>query len=107
MGIEITVLFLCGGNQITQLVYPCLQFLVRLDQQRICRRFQPFGNVAVLKNHAVKIPVFFPAELGGGISEIVNGMARRNAFYTVMEHRFLERNDRIAEQGGIASEQSF
>ena len=72
IGIQIAVGLLRSGNQINHLIRRPFQFLVRLDNEGICDRFQPFGNIGILKDKSVKFALF----IASGNLKIFDRVAR-------------------------------
>ena len=80
IGIQIAVGLLRSGNQINHLIRRPFQFLVRLDNEGICDRFQPFGNIGILKHESIK----FTALIASGNFEIFDSVARFGVWHAII-----------------------
>lgn len=78
--IEIAIVTLRGGHQFNHLIGGFLKLWVGFLAQRPGNRFQPFRDVAVLKDHAVKVARL----LACGNAEIFNGMAGFSLWNTIV-----------------------
>ena len=91
VGVQVAVRLLRAADQRDQLVRLPFQLCVRPQHQRIGRRFQPLGHVAVLEDHAVK---FAPA-LPGRNAEVFDGVAFFRAGDRILQNRFLVGDDHV------------
>ena len=82
ISVQITVGLLGRCHQINGPVSQGFQFRVWLDFQRIGYPLQPFGQIAVLKDHAVK----FAVPLSCGDSKVLNTMAGCSAFHLIIQN---------------------
>ena len=101
VSIEIAVFALGGGDQFDYLVGGFFQFGVRLLAQRPGYRFQPFGDVAVLKHHPVK----FTLLKSGGNAKVFNRMAGFRFWDTIVQGIPLIRNHHVADQLLVLTEE--
>src|SRR5471030_2945019 len=73
ISIEITIRLLHRADHFNDCIRRFFQFSIRRFCQQIPDRLQPFGDIAVLKHHAIELTL----ALTGGNSEILNRMAAR------------------------------
>ena len=101
VSIEIAIFALGGSDQFDYLVSGFFQFGIRLLAQRPGYRFQPFGDVAVLKHHPVKFTVLQSC----GNAKVFNRMARFRFWDTIVQGIPLIRNHHVADQLLVLTEE--
>ena len=59
ISVQVSVRLLCPSDQVDCLVCKCFQLLIPLPAQRKTNRFQPFGNIRILKNGSLEFAFAF------------------------------------------------
>ena len=108
VGIQIPVLLLCLTDQLNDLITPLLQRLIGILRKGIGCTLQPFGHIAVLKHHTVKLSVTAPGfQLLRRHTEIFNTMALFRAFNLIVQRPLLIRKHHILYQLLISAKKPF
>ena len=106
--IKIPVAFLCTPYEGNYVVTPFFQSRIGFLRQRISGRFQPFCNIAVLKDHAVKFTAAFSRFVHlSCLHEVFNSVAFLYPRDCIIKYFFLIRYDRVDDKFFISPEKGI
>ena len=108
VGVQIAVRVLGSGDDIDNPVRRGLQLRIREKNQRISHSLQPFGRVAVLKDHAIEaVSHILSSESLPCIDEVPDHMAFFHALHLIAKHPILIRNHHILDEMLITADKTL